>query len=245
MFVTKSIVHGYSSELANLSYDVEIGNGLKIKIKPSDLLLFIDNYIPELSSMAAAFIQPVLTYKNVQEANALYHHLSYQLNAVMEPVFTFPLRELNFDFSTNSMEYDSFVEFKETLKYVEFLEVAASIIPKLREEKPHLFVDTVFEPVSFIFEKDQFVYTNDDYDIVIKNSVIETLKSRIVQDFKTMGEQTLAWLGNIEEKSYVNFVPVEFFINNFENDVLELKNKDIDYTDFCIFLNKYKLTENS
>lgn len=60
-----------------------------------------------------------------------------------------------------------------------------------------------------------------------------------------MGEQTLAWLGTIEEKSYVNFVPVEFFINNFENDVLELKNKEIDYSDFCIFLNKYKLTENS
>lgn len=86
MFVTKSIVHGYSSELANLSYDVEIGNGVKIKIKPSDLLLFIDNYIPALSEMAASFIQPVLTYKKVQEANSLYHHLSYQLNTVMEPV---------------------------------------------------------------------------------------------------------------------------------------------------------------
>lgn len=245
MFITKSIVHGYSSELANLTYDVEVGNGVKIQIKPADLLLFIKKYMPEFNDLVASFITPVLAYKQVQEANKLYHYIAYKLDTVMEPTFSFQLRELNFDFSTNSMEFDSFQEFVASGKIVEFFEVASNIIPSLRNDKPYLFEMAAFEPVSFVFHEDSLIYSSENYDIVIKKPIIEALVERISNDFNSMGEQTLTWLNSIEQKSYANYRPVNFVIDNFENDIVELKSKDLDYADFCMFLNKYKLTENS
>lgn len=82
-------------------------------------------------------------------------------------------------------------------------------------------------------------FDDDELSVVVNEKSLTEIVSYIRKDFATNGEATLKALKVKNEKH--PYVSVDFFLQYFEKDYLELEASDFTYEKFANFLNKYKL----
>lgn len=240
MFISHRVTDGYCAEIANLSYSATLENDLVITLSKGDLIAFIDKYCPDVN--LNKFISGIKDNLETHFACDVYNQMRYKFGCFFEKHFDFPLRELDFDLNDkNSFEISQFNEVKENESFVEFFEIAKELFIYIKEKDYSLD----FSINKWKFFDDKALYSCGEYEIFIKENVINEFVKRIRKDFDFEGDETFQFLSSIKERSYKYYQPVNFVIANFENDVKKLKESNQTFIDFAVFLHKYKLPNHN
>lgn len=253
MFFSKRVdidKSGITAEIAEFRYEFTLKNKMTIIFKEGDLFKFIFEYIPELRNKVFDYLEPVLKELNHKQNIDLCYFVRFKIDTAIRKHFLDALYDIEMNpFETTGYYYDAFVDMKADDNGAEFFKLskeAFNAIKNGEQEKITRNIELkkptwtfVGCDLRFLDNQDSCIFIEDNEStIVLRRDAILEMIEYIRNDFITNGENTLEAL---KKKNTSKYVSVQFFLENFEKDLIELENSDFTYEQFANFLHKYKL----
>lgn len=239
---------GITAEIAEFCYEITLKNKMTVTFKEGDLFKFIIEYIPELRDKIFDYLEPVHKYLTYKQNIDLCHFIRFKINKIIQKHFFEPLYNIEMNpLDTAGYYYDAFLDMKAEDNGVEFFKACKEAFNEIKNgnqgsitrkisliEPSWTFMDfeSLDNPDCGIFIED------NEITIVLRKKAIVEMIEYIRNDFLKNGERTLEALKN---KNTDRYISVQFFLENFEKDLLELENSEFTYEQFVNFLQKYKL----
>lgn len=231
--------NGITAEIAELSYSIQFKSGVNMYLKEGDLVTFIKKYIPEIK-IDDYFEASFKVFQHYQNIELLYFVRS-KLDETIRKHFCDAMYDIELDaYETSGYCYDSFNDMKADDNGALFFNACKDAYDNVKNGTCAKVTSKLnLHSSSWRFYNDDMRFDDEELSIVVNEKALSEIVKYIREDFAANGEQTLNSLKTKENSN--SYVSVDFFLQYFEKDYLELQASDFTYEKFANFLNKYKL----
>ncbi len=235
MHISKNIVPSYNYEVASLTYNITLSKEVSVSVDNADLICFIKKYCPEIN--IDNYIPIIERFKKTSISYHTSNKIKYLYDPMLEEYFS------GFDFQDLDFKFDDDFDKKlfEDMKASDNLNLFFSLSDKVIDYIKSLNTTLISKKNNWEFFDDYAICVGDFYELKVDRNFINDLSIRVTNDFNSFSLDMVDIILKKEEEDYKRCVPFDMFINNFSNDIATLKSQDVDYSDFIIFLHKYKL----
>jgi hypothetical protein len=232
--------NGITAEIAELDYSIEFKSGVKLHLKEGDLVTFIRKYIPEVK-IDDYFEASFKVFQHSQNVDLLYF-VRHKLHDAMKKHFFEDMYAMELDGSeTDTYYYDSFNDMKSQDNCAEFLACCKNAYDEVKNgSREKITAKLDLHSSAWRFYNDDMRFDDEELSIVVNEKALMEITDHIRKDFEENGQKTLDGLVKKDIKNNNNYISVDFFIKNFNQDLSEFE-EDFTYEKFANFLNKYKL----
>lgn len=230
---------GITAEIAELDYSIQFKSGVKIRLKEGDLVSFIKKYIPEIK-IDDYFEVSYKVFQHNQNINLLYF-VRLKLDETIRKHFCEAMYDIELDASeTSGFCYDAFNDMKAEDNGASFFKACKNAYDEVKNGAREKITEKLdLHSSAWRFYNDDMRFDDEELSVVINEKSLAEIVSYIREDFAKNGEVTFKALKVKNEKH--RYVSVDFFLQYFEKDYIELEASDFTYEKFANFLNKYKL----
>lgn len=243
MHIGKRLEVPYVVEIAELSYSISLKNGCSVKISGPDLINFMERYVPDIDMTPYADF--ATQYRKRSQSIELLYAIRYVLDPITQPYLYSQMYDQSFDMDNNSSDRPRYEE----LKAAEMDNLLASLSAFYNSVKTG--EKEKFRPIQQLsgagackwsFNGDVMTLADDDSMITLTESSVAYLTSHFRNDFIINGQENLQASSN-GKVEFDKYVSLDYFIENFEQDIAKFKADGMTYEGFVDFLLAYKICE--
>ena len=243
MQVSKQIQVPYVVEIAELRYSISLKNGCSVKISGSDLINFMELYVPDIDmSPYAAY---ATQYRKRSQSIDLLYAIRYVIDEVAQPYFYSQMYDQTFDMDDNSSDRPRYEDLKQNNMdsllgslAVFYNSVQSAEKEKFKPIKP-LSGDL---PCKWSFNDDTMTLADDESVITLTKNSVAFLADHFRNDFILNGRENLQTVSN-GKVDFDTYISLDYFLENFEKDIAKFKADGMTYEGFVDFLLTYKICE--
>lgn len=230
---------GITAEIAELDYSIQFKSGVNLHLKEGDLVTFIKKYIPEIK-IDDYFEASFKVFQRSQNIDLLYF-VRFKLDETIRKHFCDAMYDIELDASeTSGYCYDAFNEMKAEDNGALFFKACKAAYDEVKNgTREKITAKLDLHSSTWRFYNTDMRFDDEELSIVINEKSLAETVAYIREDFAANGEKTLIALNAKNEQN--RYVSVDFFLQYFEKDYIELQASDFTYEKFANFLNKYKL----